>query len=415
MDEKRPQLNLRAACAVGGRPGPLAVAPDASKVFVFDVEAPRITVVGTSRMEVVQKIDLGSHRPGTRLFLGRSEQALYCAGPGNKIAVFDQGSFTVEASIDCGAHACDLGFLPGERQAVLTVSSGAKGGVALLETGKFSCLALLPLLLAPVPETLTLSPRRGLGAALVGSVPGRAEGIVVWSLDPFEHLFTIPVHGGPRSLAFSADGPTLFVACADSSELVVVDVERRQIVQRHRLAGRPFQVQAEPAGRNLWALCEGLGHLAGIDARYGTVSAKVRLDGVESSRNRFSFSPEGRLLVVPETGSGSVALVEIMPRGPRYGELADRLELGRQVACAAWGPLGDEVFVTDEALGAVLALGVDRGDQELKDTNEYLAEQLWKDALPPRRRASPGSSKIDLKLPDPDAPDSGQKNPLFPP
>jgi len=402
MKEKRPQLNLRAACAVGGRPGLLRVAPDASKVFVFDLEAPRITVVGTARMDVLQKIDLGTHRPGARLFLGSSERALYCAGPGNKIAVFDPATMQVEGSIDCGALACDLGFLPGERQAVLTFSSGAKGGVALLETAGLSCVSLLPLLLAPVPETLTLSAPRGLGAALVASAPGRAEGVVVWSVDPFEHLFTIPVQGGPRSLAFAPAGPALFVSCAEASELVVIDVERRRMAQRYRMAGRPFQVEAEPAGRNLWALCEGLGHLAGIDMRFGTVHAKVRLDGVVSSRNRFSFSPEGKLLVVPESGTGSVALVDTDRRGGRYGELADRLELGRQVACAAWGPLGDEVFVTDESLGAVLALGVDRGDQELQDTNDYLVG---------RRPDKP----VNLPYPDSEFPGQGRKNPLFPP
>src|SRR5262245_52070465 len=70
MPEKRPKLSLRAACAVGGKPGPVAVAPDAAKLYVFDLEVPRITVVGTHGMEVLRKLDLGSHRPGARLFLG---------------------------------------------------------------------------------------------------------------------------------------------------------------------------------------------------------------------------------------------------------------------------------------------------------------------------------------------------------
>ena len=77
----------------------------------------------------------------------------------------------------------------------------------------------------------------------------------------------------------------------------------------------------------------------------------------------------------------------------------DRLELGRQVTEAAWSPFGDEVYVTDRELGAVLALEVDRSGLRLKDTDEYLIERLLE------------TESEDVPLDEPFDP----KNPLFPP
>ena len=66
--------------------------------------------------------------------------------------------------------------------------------------------------------------------------------------------------------------------------------------------------------------------------------------------------------------------------------------MGRDVGEIAWSPLGEEIYVTSPKTGAVLRLGVDRGDQEMKDTDLYLMDQL-------------------LRQEDP----AGLKNPLFPP
>jgi DNA-binding beta-propeller fold protein YncE len=393
MEEKRPQLDLRGACSVGGRPGSVHVSPDAGRLYVFDQDRPRISVVGIAGFEIFQQIDLAPFRVASRFVLGSSGSTLYCAAPGGRIALFSMLSHQFHGSIACQGVACDLGLGSGERQAVVTVADGKKGFVQVLDMPGFRTVAKLGLPLPPVEGGLALAPGKGLGAALVGS-GGRAEAAAVWSLDPLAYLFTVPLPGGARSLAFDAEAQSLVVAGAAEPEVVVIDLEFRRVVQRIRMAGRPYQVAPETAGRNLWILCESLGHGVLLEPRQGAVSLRLTLPGLRAPLNRLAFSPDGKLAAVPEQTAGSVALVESHVRSPRYGTLADRLELGRSVTGAAWSPLGDEVFVCDEELGAVLALAVDRGDLETKDTDEYLVEQVKRETE--RRRAA-------------------SKNPLFPP
>jgi len=170
-------------------------------------------------------------------------------------------------------------------------------------------------------------------------------------------------------------------------------VREERAIEQVLLAGEPYAVVCDPAGRRIWTLCERLGHLAFVDPDNLMVVRRTQLSGLIAGARRVAFSPEGRLAVVPETGEGCLALLDAGSPGPTQGDLLDRLELGREVGEVLWSPLGDEVYVTSPEAGSVLKISVDRGDQEIKDTDLYLMDQLLR------------------KPQDP----SGVKNPLFPP
>jgi hypothetical protein len=150
--------------------------------------------------------------------------------------------------------------------------------------------------------------------------------------------------------------------------------------------------RAVEANADSLALCERLGHVAYVDPNTQMVVRRTQLAGLIAGPRRVAFSPEGRLAVVPETGEGCLALIDTgaAPAGP--GELMDRLELGREVGEILWSPFGDELFVTSPECASLLKIGVDRGDQDIKDTDVYLMEML-------------------LRREDP----AGHKYPLFPP
>jgi len=196
-----------------------------------------------------------------------------------------------------------------------------------------------------------------------------------------------------RALAFDAEGRSLYAACHDDSCLAVIDVREERQVDQVLLAGEPYGLVDDPAGRRIWALCERLGHLAFIDPTNNMVVRRTQLSGLIAGPRRMAFSPDGRLAVVTEGAEGCLALLEAGLPGAAQGDLLDRLELGREVGEVLWSPIGDEIYVACPEAGAVLKLAVDRGDMEIKDTDVYLMDQLLRDGRAP----------------------AGVKYPLFPP
>jgi sugar lactone lactonase YvrE len=369
------QLNLRVASAVDGRPGLLYPLPDASNLCVFDLDRPQVHVLGTTNLEKIRTFELPSPSNSSRSFLGASNGIVFWGSP-HGVGLLDPVRGKLRGPLALEGRPCDVAALPGGRQLVVTVAGEKYGRVELWDLERGRCEARLALPMPPVAETLTLFPERDLGAVALHAADRDEDVVVCWRLSTLMPHCRTTVGAGARSLAFDPDGQSLFVACHGDSEVLVVDVWQGKITQCLRMAGRPFQVHSDRMGRTVWALCESLGNVAILDAGRGSLTARVPLRGVKASSNRAVFTPEGKLAAIPEGEGGSVALVNHDARGRRYGELEDRLEVGRSVASACWSPLGDELYVTDDALGAVLALSLDRGDINLNDTSELIHEQL---------------------------------------
>jgi DNA-binding beta-propeller fold protein YncE len=392
MEARKPELDLKATCAVGGRPGAVHVSPDGSRLYVIDQAAPGVTVVGTAGWQVLESFSLQLPWGSEPFFLGAFEETLFLGGMRDKVAFMDAASRRYTGAIPCVGDACELQVIPELRQAVLTTATGDAGTIELLSLSPPANLGRLELPMPPVRGTLALLPSRGLGAVIVRDVERGEEGVVLFELRAESEPCILRMEGGVRSLAFEGEGRYLYAACHDDSALSVIDVRDERVVEQVLLAGEPYGLVADPAGRKVWALCERLGHVAYVDPSTQMVVRRTQLAGLVAGPRRVAFSPEGRLAVVPESGEGCLALIDTGagPAGP--GELLDRLELGREVGEMLWSPLGDELFVTSPECASILKIGVDRGDQDIKDTDVYLMEML-------------------LRREDP----AGPKYPLFPP
>jgi hypothetical protein len=379
-------MDLKTSCAVGGRPGALHVSPDGSRLTVFDQEATRMSVVGVASWQLLESVDLGLP------FIAGFGESLFLRGRPGKVEVFNAAARRFSGAIPCCGDACDVAFLPELRQAVLTSATGRDGHVDLVALSPVQSMARMELPLPPVRDSLALLPSHGLGALVLRDADRKDEVVALFECHAGEDPCLLRIEGGVRSVAFEPGGRFLYAACHDDSTLAVIDVRERRIVERIHLAGKPYAVLCDPVGRRIWALCEKLGHLAMVDPCDHTVIRLTQLPGLKPGARQVAFSPEGRLAVVPQLEDGSLALVEGGTPGAGYGELDDSLELGREVGEVAWSPLGEEVYAASPGAGEVLRLSVDRGDQEMKDTDLYLMDQL-------------------LRQEDP----AGMKNPLFPP
>jgi hypothetical protein len=391
-EARTPQMDLKASCTVGGRPGALIVSSDGAQLFAFDQTRPEMSVVGVSGWRVIDRVDLS--RPGASQprVLGGFEDAVFLGGLPGAVRVFSAASRRELGSIPCSGDACDLGILAELRRAVVASASDSQGRIDLVGLPSQEPVGRLGLPLRPVPGSLALLPSQGLGAVVLADPATRDEVIALFECRPGSEACLLRVAGGVRSVVFEPSGRYLYAACHDESALLVIDVREEREVDRVLLAGEPYRVACDRDGRRIWALCEKLGHVAMIDPIDHTVLRRTQLAGLTAGVERIAFSPEGRLAVVPEIQGGCISLLECGAMGSPYGELDDCLELGREIGEIAWSPLGEEIYVSSPKSGAVLRLGVDRGTHDMKDTDLYLMDQL-------------------LRQEDP----VGRKNPLFPP
>jgi hypothetical protein len=284
-------------------------------------------------------------------------------------------------------------ILPQLRQAVVSSATADGGAIELVSLAPLAAMGRLELPMPPVRGTLALQVSRGYGAVVVRDVERRDEAVILFELRADSQPCAIRVEGGVRSLAFDAEGRFLYAASHDDSALTVIDVRDERPVEQVLLAGEPYGLVADPAGKRIWALCERLGHVAFVDPTNQMVVRRTQLSGLAAGPHHMAFSPEGRLAIVAESSEGCLALLDAGEPGPAQGDLLDRLELGREVGEVLWSPYGDEVYVASPDAGVLLKIAVDRGDQEIKDTDVYLMDQLL------RKGQSP----------------SGAKYPLFPP
>jgi DNA-binding beta-propeller fold protein YncE len=388
---RKPQMDLRGACAVGGRPGVLRVSPDGSQLLVFDQDRARMSIVGVAAWRLLEQVDLAPSPASSPFYLAGFEDSIFLGGLPGKVGIFSAASRRYSGAIPCVGDVCDLAILPESRQAVVATASGREGFIDLAGLSPVRTLARMDLPLPPVRGSLALLPRHGLGALVLRDADHRDEAIALFECRPGAEPCFLRMEGGVRSLAFDSEGRVLYAACHDDSMVAVIDVREQRIVDRVLLAGEPVAVINDPVGRRIWAVCEKLSHVAFVDPRDHSVFRRTPVTGVAADPDRVAFSPEGRLAVVPEL-DGSLSLLEGGMPGSEYGEVDDRLELGRELGRVVWSPLGEEIYVASPRAGEVLRLAVDRGDQEMKDTDLYLMDQL-------------------LRQDDP----AGRKNPLFPP
>jgi len=385
-------MDLRKACAVGGRPGALVVSPDGSQLFVFDQVRAQVSIVGVASWQLLEKVDLAPAKASVPFVLAGFEDSIFLGGFAGKVGIFSAASRSLRGAISCVGDACDLGILPETRQVVLATVAGREGYLDLVGLSPVRSMVRTELPLPPVRGSLALLPRQGLGALVMRDADRRDEAIALFECRPGTEPCFLRMEGGVRSLAFDGEGRYLYAACHDDSMLAVIDVREQRVVDRVLLAGEPLAVVNDPVSRRIWTVCEKLGHVAFVDPKDHMVFHRTPLAGLAAGANLVAFSPEGRLAVVLELGDGSLSLLRGGAPNAEYGHPCDRLEMGRELGTVVWSPLGEEIYVASPSAGEVLRLAVDRGDQEIKDTDLYLMDQL-------------------LRQEDP----AGWKNPLFPP
>src|SRR5271157_2241561 len=64
-----------------------------------------------------------------------------------------------------------------------------------------------------------------------------------------------PHHDAPAGLAVSPDGKKIYIALDDRDEVAEADIASRKVLRRAKVAGRPFGLALDAAGKSLFVTC----------------------------------------------------------------------------------------------------------------------------------------------------------------
>lgn len=167
---------------------------------------------------------------------------------------------------------------------------------------------------------------------------GSAE-VRVFSRDTGEEIATVPVGKLPSGLAARRDGDRIYVACAGSHTLEVLDGATRKVLDRvsFQHGSAPAHVVLGPREEVVYVAASGTDEVIALDT--GSLQ-ELGETAVGREPSRLAISPDGRTLYVLCVKSGRVDLVDTATMG-RVGSVA----VGTEPADLALDPATGELYV----------------------------------------------------------------------
>jgi YVTN family beta-propeller protein len=145
---------------------------------------------------------------------------------------------------------------------------------------------------------------------------------------------------GPCALAASEDGKTLYVACADASEVAWVDVPSGNVIRRVGVPAEPTGIVLAPDGTKLIVTCAApKSTVAVLDAVSGAVTAAIPAGHTATGP---AVGPDGKRAYVCNRFSGDVSVIDLAA-----GTEAARVAAVREPIAAAVTPDGRAVLVAN--------------------------------------------------------------------
>ena len=145
-------------------------------------------------------------------------------------------------------------------------------------------------------------------------------------------------YSNPEDLALSADGKQLYVVCAGTDELVVIDRASRTIAGRVTVGREPRGIAVSPDGSRLYVANSWSDNVSEIDAASLRVLRKLAA-GFEPTG--LAVDARGEFLYVGNRMGGDVSVVDL-----RTGEDVRRVVAGRGASWLVRSPEGARVYVT---------------------------------------------------------------------
>ena len=154
-----------------------------------------------------------------------------------------------------------------------------------------------------------------------------------------------PHHDCPAGLAVSPDGRRLFIALDDRDEVAEADIAARKVLRRAKVAGGPYGLALDAAGKNLFVTCRHGNRLAVLDADSLAETGSLPV-GTGPAAVAFCRTPAGDRLIVANSMSDDISVISLAP----LKELG-RPAAGREPFAVAAASDGRRAFVANRLAG----------------------------------------------------------------
>jgi YVTN family beta-propeller protein len=124
-------------------------------------------------------------------------------------------------------------------------------------------------------------------------------------------VLLIPVGERPEGSDITEDGTTLYVACRESNNITIIDVEQASVVGEVPTGAGPNRVRLTPDERFLIYSLVHDNQIGIAEVETGRQIATVDLDGSPAS---LQMSPNGKRILTASQGSGDVYVISIESR-----------------------------------------------------------------------------------------------------
>lgn len=329
-----------------GRPNDCAFSPDGSVLAVSDAWAGLVRFVEPRAGAIAYEVKLPGEMPGySGLAFSADGQRLWVSGSRNVIFVLERGAdgaYSLGAPIDFGESVTPVGIslsLDGSR---LYVCLNRKNQVAILNAASGATLETIDVGVAPFaavegPVGKLYVSNWGGSRAVEGDVtePAGNAGTVV--VDPRTHV-------------------------ASEGSVSVVDLAAATEVRQVPTGLHPCEMALGPGGRSLYIACANSDVVSVIDTSRDRVSATIDVKPLEelpfgSSPNALALSPGGGTLYVSLGTNNAVAVVSTL-----VGRVTGYVPVG-------WYPGGLDVSPVDDTLAVCNIKGI--GSRDARDPKGF--------------------------------------------
>ncbi|BDT66308.1 hydrazine synthase subunit beta [Comamonadaceae bacterium OS-1] len=162
----------------------------------------------------------------------------------------------------------------------------------------------------------------------------------------------------PRHMAWAQGGLLIMVACGDSNQIGVVDVQTGKLIDTIPSGDSPEIFSLSPDGKTAYVSIEEENQMAAYD-----LASKKQLFAVKTGTEPEGVlaSADGKFVYVTSEGANTVYAVDVATR-----KLAGQVKVGMRPRRFALNPDGSELWVTNE-LGASVSI-IDTRGMKVKQT-----------------------------------------------
>ncbi|HLK34691.1 MAG TPA: beta-propeller fold lactonase family protein [Terriglobales bacterium] len=292
------------------------VAAQNVRLYVDDSGGNDIAVVDLATRKKIDDIVVGE-RPHGLAVQADGRRLFTTIESNNTLRIIDTATDKILATVPLTGRPNQCAVTPDGKYVVIPIRDGNSADI--VDVGRRKVVKVLPIKMPH--NAVDAGSNRYVFVSSMGS--NEVDEI---DLRQMSYAAQIPVGGVPRPYVVSRDGHTMYVALSYLHGFAIVNVPQRKVIKKFEMPAqhrRPEERAYEPSntlthglalspdGRELWVTSLLDNCLYIYDVKAGKITGSVP---VGDGPNWVAFSPDGKYVVVSNSGSDDVSIIDVQSR-----------------------------------------------------------------------------------------------------